>query len=130
MGEMFGVVGIGIGMGLVGRFVMPGRHGLIKVVARDLKLLPRLATGTVPGRVGVLKVIARDVPLRWSIAFSVIGSVLGYVGSEAYFGEETRAAWPSTILGGVILLVLLMLGSSLVKTSRTRRLGIHRSRLA
>jgi hypothetical protein len=124
MVEMAGVFGIGVGLGLVGRFLMPGRHGLIKVVARDLRLLPRIAVGTVPGRVGVARVIGRDVPLRWAVGSGVAGAYAGYFAAEAS-APASSLRWLATVAGAVVTLIVVMSVGAWRRTSVTRQLGIH-----
>jgi hypothetical protein len=126
---ILGVLGIGILLGLVGRFVMPGRHGLVKVVARDMGLLPRMVTGSVPGRRGVIKTVIADVPLRWTLLVGVVGSFVGYlVGGR--FITANGADWGLSVAGAVALLALSAFGLTFQRTARTRRLGLRRRDLS
>jgi hypothetical protein len=127
VGSMFAVLGVGIGMGLVMRFIVPGRHGLVKVVIRDTKLLPRILAGSVPGRIGILKILGRDVDLRWTLLLSLAGAYGGFfAGRNNYSMYSMR--WIFAIGAAVVLDVLYMIVARLAHSAKTRRLGIHGQR--
>lgn len=123
---VLGLVGIGIGLGLIGRLMLPGRHGLALVVARDAELLPSILTGTVPGRTGVLKILIRDIGLRWTMVASMAGTFVGYFVSRQYASSPARGFyWAIAVIGGVALVAMYYALNGLVRTSKTRRLGVH-----
>jgi hypothetical protein len=113
----------------LGRFVLPGRHGLIRVVMRDLKLLPRILIGRVPGRVGVAKILLRDVELRWAMLASLIGAYAGYFAGRSYemnaYDATADMRWLLSIGGAIALMLLAMAIDVMHRTAPTRRLGIH-----
>jgi hypothetical protein len=106
---------------------MPTRHGLIKVVMQDTKLLPRILVGTVPGRVGIVKILGRDVELRWMLLMSLIGAYVGFFGGREY-STMYSMRWILAIGAAVVLNVLYMMVAGLAHTAKTRRLGIHGQR--
>jgi hypothetical protein len=123
LGAVFAVLGIGLLIGFLGRLVMPGRHGLVLVVLRDLKLLPRIVIGTVPGRGGVVKVIARDLPLRWCLVSGIAGGFAGYLIGRGYLPTDMNWIW--AISGAIVVLAVLMPANTIKRTMPTRRLGVH-----
>jgi len=124
IGSMFAVLGVGIGIGLLLRFVVPGRHGLVKVVVRDIKLLPRMLAGSVPGRIGIFKILGRDVDLRSTLWLAVAGTYGGFFAGRHYYSMYSMR-WVLGIAGAIVLDVLYMIVSRLVHSAKTRRLGIH-----
>ena len=121
------VLGLAVLIGLLGRLFAPGRHGLLNVVVRDLRLLPRILVGTVPGRVGIAKALIHDIGLRWALGASLVGGFAGYA-----VGDHLAAGgwhWLTAIGGAVVLLAVLLASDQFRKTAKTRRLGVHRGPL-
>jgi hypothetical protein len=131
VGALFAVLVIGVGLGLLERLMLPGRHGLLKVLWRDLTLLPRMAIGAVPGRLGFARILMRDVELRWETGASLIGAYGGYFVGRAFDhttgGPPSVLRWTLCIVGAAIFGAIAMASGVIERTAITRQLGIHRT---
>jgi uncharacterized membrane protein YeaQ/YmgE (transglycosylase-associated protein family) len=115
-GALLAVLVIGVVAGLVGRLFMPGRHGLVNLLRRDLKLAPRL--------------LVRDIETRWEVAAGAFGALGGYMlgriaDAQSPFGPSP-ARWVLAVVGACVL-VLISIASEILERQRpTRRLGMRR----
>lgn len=115
-GALLAVLVIGVAAGLVGRLFMPGRHGLLNLLRRDLTLAPRL--------------LLRDIETRWEVSAGLIGALLGYAlgriaDSQSPFGPSP-ARWVLAVLGAAVLVLISIVSEVLERQRPTRRLGLHR----
>lgn len=115
-GALLVVLGIGLSVGLVGRFVLPSRHGLVQVIRRE----PRALFGA----------LWRDVEMRWELGAGVLGSLGGYVlgrfaDAQTGFGA-TPARWTLAVVGAVVM-VGISIASEVIERGRfTRRVEARR----
>lgn len=115
-GALLAVLAIGFVAGLVGRLVLPGRHGLVHLLRRDPKLAPRLFT--------------HDVETRWEVSAGLIGALGGYlvgrIADAANPFGPTPLRWILCVAGAIVL-VIISIASEMIERSRyTRRVGMHR----
>ena len=115
IGALVVVLCIGSGLGLLGRFVMPGRHGLVRVLFRDTRLAPRL--------------LARDDEVWWEIGGGVFGALGGYVAGRWYDGYSlmgtTPLRWYLSVIGALVLVGIAIVSGVIERSRWARRLGMH-----
>ena len=115
IGALVVVLCIGSGLGLLGRFVMPGRHGLIRVLFRDTRLAPRL--------------LARDDEVWWELGAGVVGALGGYVAGRCYDGYSLMGAtplrWYLAIVGALVLVGIAIVSGVIERSRWARQLGMH-----
>jgi hypothetical protein len=108
-------LGIGAGIGLVGRFAVPGRHGLLRVALRDTKLVPHL--------------LRRDDEVWWEVGGGAFGAFLGYGAGRWYDGDSllgpTPLRWYLAVLGALALVGIAILSGVIERSRWTRQLGVH-----
>jgi hypothetical protein len=109
------VLGIGAGIGLAGRFAVPGRHGLLRVARRDAKLLPHL--------------LRRDDEVWWEVGGGALGALLGYLVGRWYDGYALISAsplrWYLAVVGALALVGIAILSGVIERSRWTRQLGVH-----
>src|SRR5688500_18611699 len=102
---------VGVSVGLVGRLLMPGRHGLVHVMWRDPRLAPRLWT--------------HDTETRWEVGAGILGGVGGYVVGRLFDAQAALGATPVRwilCVVGAFVLVGISVASGVIERSRyTRR---------
>lgn len=116
IGALLVALCIGAVVGLVGRFVMPGRHGLLHVAFRDTKLMPRL--------------LRHDDEVWWEVGGGVLGAVGGYLGgrwldSFSPFGGATAMRWYGAVIGAFVLVGIAIVSGVIERSRDTRRLGLR-----
>lgn len=115
-GALLVVFAIGLTVGLVGRFVLPSRHGLVEVIRRKPS--------------GLFAALWRDVEMRWEMGAGVLGSLGGYVlgrfaDAQTGFGATT-ARWALAVAGAVVM-VGISIASEVIERGRfTRRVEARR----
>ena len=112
-GALLAVLVIGVAIGLVGRLLMPGRHGLAFVLRRDPKLAPRL--------------FMHDIETRWEVSAGVFGAMLGYVigrflDAQSPFGASP-ARWVLAVLGAVVITGISIASEVIERGRVSRRTG-------
>ena len=116
VGGFLVVLGLGAAVGLLGRLVMPGRHGLLLVALRDPKLLPRL--------------LKRDDEVRWEVSAGVLGATMAYLVARALVSAAqsgpSPARWWMAILGAAVVVGIAVASGVIERSKPTRRLGTHR----
>ncbi|MEY2426544.1 MAG: hypothetical protein QOI61_2116 [Actinomycetota bacterium] len=110
------VLGLGAAVGMIGRLVMPGRHGLLLVALRDPKLLPRL--------------LKHDGEIRWEVTAGVLGASVAYLVGRAYdsaanVGPSPTRWWLSAI-GATVVVGIAVVSGVIERLEPTRRLGTRR----
>jgi hypothetical protein len=115
IGALVVVLCIGSGIGLLGRFVMPGRHGLVRVLLRDTRLAPRL--------------LAHDDEVWWEVGGGVLGALGGYVVGRWYDGYSllgsTPLRWYLAVIGALVLVGIAIVSGVIERSRWTRELGLH-----
>ena len=115
-GALLAVLVIGVGTGLVGRLLMPGRHGLAFVLRRDPKVAPRL--------------LIRDIETRWEVSAGLFGALGGYlvgrlIDAQSPFGASP-ARWYLAVLGAVVITTISIVSEMIERSRISRRAGMHR----
>jgi hypothetical protein len=109
------VLGIGAGIGLLGRFAVPGRHGLLRVALRDTKLVPQL--------------LRRDDEVWWEVGGGALGALLGYVAGRWYDAYALIPAsplrWYLAVIGALALVGIAILSGVIERSRFTRQLGLR-----
>ena len=115
IGALLVVLCIGTVVGLFGRFVTPGRHGLVRILFRDTRLAPRL--------------LARDDEVWWEIGGGVLGALGGYIAGRWYDSHSLFGATPMRwylAVFGAVMLASIAIASGVIERSRwTRNMGLH-----
>jgi hypothetical protein len=115
IGALVVVLCIGSGIGLLGRFVVPGRHGLVRVLFRDTRLASRL--------------LRHDDEVWWEVGAGVLGALAGYVAGRLYDGYSLLGAtplrWYLAVVGSLVLVGIAILSGVIERSRWTRRLGMH-----
>lgn len=108
------VLCIGSVVGLLGRFAVPSRHGVVRVPFRDARLAPRLLTD--------------DDEVNWEIGGGVLGALGGYIAGrwyDSYSFGATPMRWYLAVFGAIVL-VGIAIASGVIERSRwTRNMGLH-----
>jgi hypothetical protein len=115
-GVALAVLAIALVVGFLGRLVMPGRHGLLSLMLRDVRFVRRF--------------VMDDVELRWEMGASLLGTVVGFLAGRAFdaFAATTSSAPAVVAVVGSVLFTAIAVVSGVIERSRfTRKLGIHRS---
>ena len=109
------VLGIGAGIGILGRFAVPGRHGLLRVALRDAKLVPHL--------------LRRDDEVWWEVGGGALGALFGYILGRWFDAYSvvgaTPVRWYFAVLGALMLVGIAILSGVIERSRWTRQLGVH-----
>jgi hypothetical protein len=101
-------------VGFVGRLVMPGRHGLMRLMWSDPRLVRRF--------------VVRDVELRWETGAGLLGATAGYTAGrvfDAWAGSTTETRWVLLVVLSVVF-TGISIASGVIENSRfTREMGIQ-----
>jgi hypothetical protein len=115
VGALVVVLFIGAVVGFAGRFVVPGRRGLLRVALRDAKLVPRL--------------LAHDDEVWWEVGGGTLGSLFGYAVGRWFDGYSllgaTPARWYLAVIGAVLLVGIAIVSGAIERARWTRQLGVH-----
>jgi hypothetical protein len=115
IGALLVVLCVGSGIGLLGRFVVPGRHGLMRVLVRDTRLAPRL--------------LAHDDEVGWEVGGGVLGALAGYVAGRWYDGYSllgtTPLRWYLAVVGALVLVGIAVASGVIERKRWTRRMHLH-----
>jgi hypothetical protein len=115
IGALVVVLGIGAGIGFFGRLAVPGRHGLLRVALRDVKLVPQL--------------LRRDDEVRWEVGGGVIGALFGYGSGRWYdsysLSGASPARWYLAVVWAILVVGIAVISGAIERSRWTRRLGVH-----
>jgi hypothetical protein len=115
IGALFVVLCLGSGIGLVGRFFVPGRRGLLHVLFRDTRLAPRL--------------LAKDDEVGWEVGGGVLGALGGYIAGRWYDGYSllgnTPLRWYLAVIGALVLVGIAIVSGVIERSRWTRNMGLH-----
>jgi hypothetical protein len=115
IGALTVVLGIGAGIGLFGRLAVPGRHGLLHVARRDIKLLPQL--------------LRHDDEVRWEVGGGVLGALFGYGIGRWYDSYSLMGAsparWYLAVVWAILIVGIAIVSGAIERSRWTRRLGVH-----
>ncbi|HVT76750.1 MAG TPA: hypothetical protein VHD87_06940 [Acidimicrobiales bacterium] len=109
------VLCVGAAVGFVGRLVVPGRHGLLRVLFRDTRLAPRL--------------VAADDEVWWEVGAGALGAVGGYIAGRLYDGYTllgpSTMRWYLAVVGAAVMVGIAIASGVIERKRWTRRLGLR-----
>ena len=115
LGAFLAVLAIGAVLGLLGRMVVPGRHGLMLVVRRNPRLAPRF--------------LLRDPEARWELGAGWLGGLMGYFLGRAYDAQlpfgPTPVRWYLAVMGSLVIVGISIAAGVIERSKTTRRLGMR-----
>jgi hypothetical protein len=115
VGALVAVLLLGAVIGLLGRFAVPGRRGLLRVALRDTKLVPNM--------------LRHDDEVLWEVGGGTIGALGGYIVGRWYDGYSLLGAtplrWYLAVVGALVLVGIAIVSGAIERSRFTRELGTH-----